>query len=435
MNSAQHIGLREASVVAMVFVVASAWPAGGDASTSGPGLAPRLVLSAPALPSALRGSGRVRGALSVRSHSVPQLDPSTLRIDASNFAPATVTEDLVEANADADDKAHDQFAQFHTTSYANLGRISGNIQIADWKPAGGSVVFWYLGSFMTSAAAAQAAQADSVTGHQNLGGTPKPCQNGAPPPANFPNCNYILTQDTGKTTYFADFVWAIGSCLIETDAQFPQSVDSATSTQVITTLDNVTSAAAGLATQLCTGSGSSSTPTATRVPSPTATRTTSRSSPTPTLTAKARATATATPTLTTASTVKMSIEDVRVENGGAKADLSKSPLLVVKAGGAAQLAMYVLVEQGTAGTKLSFTFVAKSGGTRLIKKTIQDSVPASLPAQLHETVAVKPSKQGRYTFTGSVIAQGKKQKRSTTFTVAGSTKKQCVDIGGTKYCS
>jgi hypothetical protein len=408
-------------------IVASACPAGGDASTRKPDFVPRLALRAPALRSSVPGIGRVYRAVSVGSHSLPQLDPSALRVVASNFAPATVTEDVVENNTDADDRAHDQFAQFHTTSYATLGRISGNIQIADWKPAGGSVVFWYLGSFMTSAAAAQAAQADSVAGHQNLGGQPKPCQNGAPPPANFPNCNYVLTQDVGKTTYFADFVWAIGTCLIETDAQFPQSLGSATSSQIITTLDTITSAAAGLANQICTGQGGANpTPSSTAAtpPTPTATPTKTRTAaPTPTATA------------TKPSNVTLSILDVRVEKSGAKADLTRPPLQRVKVSQKVLLAIYVEIDEGAAGTPLSFTFVEKAGRKQVLSKSVQDAISPELPIQLRETVPSQPLKRGKYALTATVSYQGRSSRKSTKFAVEAPAKKQCVTIGGQQYCS
>jgi len=438
----QRITSRLALLVGTSTLVVAAWPMSGRASASWSEGAQRVSLHAVMSPTPARVPRHTRRTRGVVPHRPALLNPAGLRIAPSNFSPATVSFDAVEDNAAADTASQDQFSQFHSTTYANLGRISGYLQVADWTPAGGTVRFWYLGSFFADAAMARAAYNDSLTQHQGRSAQVQSCTGSTPVLQAWPTCTYMLTQNNQLNLYFADYAWAVGSCLIETDAQFPQSLDAATGAQVQTTLSAITSAAGSAASAACTSQGGPG-PTATAtIPVPPATATPTRPAPTATptkmtagSTATATATTTATPTSAVPSAVHLTILDVRVERNGAKADLTKPSLRVVKAGQKALLSIYVNIEEGAAGSTLTFTFSAKHGGAQVLSKTSSGSVPATLPAELRQTVVLQPSKQGKYTFTGTVIAQGKSQHLSTMFTVAGSTKHQCVTIDGAKYCT
>jgi hypothetical protein len=424
-------------------VVVASFPMVSRAAGNTPLRIQRLSTRALNAPGHWQGSGRMRPGRDVvpllRSH----LTPSGLRVADKYFAPAAInpTYDYAEDNATADTNP---FAQDHSTTYENLGRVTGYYERADWNPAGGPVTFRYQGSIMFDDPTAKAAQQDNVTHQQAaFAGQVSTCQTSDSPPKTIPDCNYILTQDTQRTSYFSDYVWAIGSCLIETQAQFPQALDRPTGAQVEIVLSNITTAASTLAQQLCTGGGGPG-PTATNtIPPPPATATptivpaTATPTRTPAVTATATATAPATPTSTsTAPTgLEVALLDVRVEKNGAKADLTKPSLIVVKAGQKVLLSIYVEFEQGAAGAALTFSFKAKEGGTQVISKTSQASVPGTVPAEVRETIVAQLSKKGRYTFIGSVSGQGQSQHRSTSFTVADSAKRQCATIDGTRYCA
>jgi hypothetical protein len=126
---------------------------------------------------------------------------------------------------------------------------------------------------------------------------------------------------------------------------------------------------------------------------------------------------------------------VRVESNGARPDLSKPALTVVKVGQKVLLSIYLEIDEGMVGTPLTFSFMETTGATRVLSKTTEGKVPASLPAQVRETIKFQPRKQGKYRLTGTVTYGGESQHQSTSFTVMGPTKHQCVTIAGSTYCN
>lgn len=426
---------------AVACLIAGGAPTIGKASS---GSAVRTERLASQLPTREAGSqgGRESTGVDIRVEHVgryrPHFTATGLRVAPSYFSPATLnsTYDYVEDNVTAD---KNPFAQDHSTTYENLGRVTGYYERADWTTPNGSQIFFrYQGSLMGSDALALAAQQDG-TSHEvsAFSGQLSGCPNASPPPSTFPSCSYVATQDAHHITWFTDYLWAIGSCLVETEAQFPQALDTPTVNQVETTLSNFTFQARQQAVQLCSDQAAP-TATATRTlpaPSASATSTPTIAGPTATSTTRPTSTAAATPTATKVTAVMASILSVRIEKGGARVDLSAPPLKVVKTGQNVQLAVYVQILQGAGGTPLSFTVDARQGSTSLVEKSVQDTVPATLPALLRETVSVQPSKQGRYTLTGILTVQGKSDSKSTVFDVGGSSKHQCIRIGSTRYCS
>jgi hypothetical protein len=371
---------------------------------------------------------------------VPRLTGSDLRVPSSYFSPATVFPqyDSVEDNATADARQFGTHA--HSTAYENLGRITGYYELANWG-ATATATFVYQGSIMVSAASATAAQQDNVTYQQAAprNASVSSCKTSGNPPQHIPGCSFIVTKTSDKQFLLTDYAWAVDSCLIETEAQYAASFNqTATEGQIQSILGSITGEAGSLAQQVCGSSGAGPTPTDTPLPVATSTPTappTPRKSATPTATVHAAATVTATSPPAQGTGTSVILLAVRVEKSGAKADLSRVPLLVVKAGQKVLLSIYAEVEAGTAGAPLSFAFTARKGNTRVLSKSVHAAVPGSLPADIRETVAAKLTSPGGYSFTGIITVGGVSRKKSVAFTVAGLAKKQCVTIGGTKYCS
>jgi hypothetical protein len=387
-----------------------------------------LVVAASPFPGLVLGKG-------VAPHSSPSQAGTALRVDATYFAPATVTQASEEDNSTANVF---RFRQDHSASYDALGRVDGYLELAAWNTPTGRANFYYQGSVMSDAAHALAAKQDNVTVQTvKLSAQTFACPLTG---ATSLSCTYMVTQDAAHTTWYADYVWAVGSCLIESEAVYSQSEDAATSTTIRTTLSVFTYQASVLAQSLCGSQPAPSpTPTGTSRSAPTATPTaTAPVAPSPT----ARPTKTSTPQVTATATPRVSsgagavLLSARVEKSGAKADLSRPPATTVKAGQKILLAIYVEFETGAApGAATTFSFVAQKGKTQVFSKTLQAQVPASLPAELREAATTTLKSAGKYKFTGTITFQGKSSKRSSSFQVAAAAKKQCVTIGGTQYCN
>jgi hypothetical protein len=377
-----------------------------------------------------------------------------LRLDAGYFAPATVnaTYDYVEDSATAD---KNPFAQDHSTRYESLGRITGYYERADWNPAGGAVTFRYQASVFGDSATAKVARQDNVTHQQSaFAAQLSPCPNGNPPPTSFPDCTYIATQDTQQATWFTDYAWAAGYCLIETEAQFPKSMDSATVTQIEQTLSNFTYQGYVVAGKLCSeSSGAPPTPTNTVVapPSPTTTRTptptpvtTSSPTPTPTHTVVSGTSLTqtptpipsATPTSTKLTDAAVRLLAVRLDKRELKDDLSRPSLARVKVHQTTLLSIFVNVLAGAVPKReLDFNFSVKRGKTEVLSKRLPEQIPDTRPQQVRETTTAQFSKKGKYTFTGTIAYLGQSEQQSTTFTVIAAAKKACATIAGQQYCT
>jgi hypothetical protein len=474
-----HLNRRFALLIVIVCLTAAAVPVTGSAF-GGPPLHVRL-LSARELTKLARwrdpGWSRISftprdihlPAARSRGNPVPHrnagLTGSALRLPSSDFAPATIDPqvDRVEDNslADLDFFGIKGTLGIHTRSYADLGRITGYYEFATWNASGGTVNFRYHGSIMADAHSAQTAQQDNVS-HQlsAFSAQASPCQIDAT--HTIPDCNVVFFQGQAGSMPFdvQDVAWAVNSCLVETEAEYPSSLesDSATLNQIGTSLSAINNAGAQLASKACGDNGAGPTATATVPPTPGSNPTptsTAVTRPRPTATATAtrtrpRATATSTPTTVPASSAvptltptssrstgeAIALLAVRVTKTELKSDLSRPSLSRVKAHQSALLSIFLQIGAGAlAGRDIDYAFDVKRGSKDVVSKSLHEQVPDKRPAQSRETTTAQFTKKGQYTFTGTVTYLGQSEHQSTTFAVVAAAKKVCTIIAGHQYCT
>ncbi|MDQ2744482.1 MAG: hypothetical protein M3Z66_19620 [Chloroflexota bacterium] len=176
------------------------------------------------------------------------VDPRALRVDPSAFAPGTVVKDFAPANSDLKGGFNEYF---HTKSYADLGRLVGYYERADWSPtaAADPIQFAYAANVYGSSDAATAAYNDAKTQFAaNFKAPLTPCDATAHVPS--PCDDIAIGVNDGEVVYYREV--QVGQCVGEFIVRVKTTAEAdPNSNQIQRTNDAITLAAIGAMSKVC----------------------------------------------------------------------------------------------------------------------------------------------------------------------------------------
>lgn len=312
----------------------------------------------------------------VLAWSPPRQAASSFLLPDSVFSPATVTQRTVPlSNQDASDSKFWP-GLFHGTKVSDLGRVTGMLQRADWKPDGATNMdFLYAASVFANAGNVQRAWQDASTfylKYSNVSsascssGITVPCARLTVRPAPAQNINIDQWYD----------VMQVNQCLVETSFYTPSSLFDTYGGQMEQTLAAIDQAALNVAQVAC---GSQPPPGPTTVPTP------------------------------VTGPVAFTIISARLEHYKAKPDWKqvRPPLSQIKRGRKVQLSLYFVVTSAAPNQSFIVHWTVRNAGRTVVNKDYSSHLNATPDQKWRDWVGPFTLRStGSYSITGAITMGG-----------------------------